>query len=372
VSTAALWLLPFAVLAAVALLLPLMRRAPPAPPSALHDAAVYRAQLAELARDRDAGRIGAAEYDAAVVEVQRRLLALPDAPAAPPAPPARWPLAVAAAAVPALALALYLPRGTPDMPDFPLAQMQAQRNAEAAELAQLVATLRARINALPADSPQRQQGLVLLGNTERSRGELFAAANAYRAALSLGFDAMVAVDLAETLALADEGRMGTESIALLARAAPMLPNDPRPDFYLGLAARQAGDAEGALARWRALLARSPADAGWMANLRQRIAEAEGAVAAPGPRAEDIAAAQNLPEEARAAMVRGMVDRLRTRLQAEPDDGEGWLRLARAERVLGNLGGAMVALTNAERLLPNDQRVAAERRALATGTPPAGG
>jgi cytochrome c-type biogenesis protein CcmH len=71
------------------------------------------------------------------------------------------------------------------------------------------------------------------------------------------------------------------------------------------------------------------------------------------------------------MVRGMVDRLRTRLQGQPDDGEGWLRLARAERVLGNLGGAMVALGNAERLLPGDARVAAERRALATGTPPGG-
>jgi cytochrome c-type biogenesis protein CcmH len=71
------------------------------------------------------------------------------------------------------------------------------------------------------------------------------------------------------------------------------------------------------------------------------------------------------------MVRGMVERLRTRLQSEPDDGEGWLRLARAERVLGNLGGAMTALSNAERLLPGDQRVAAERRALATGAPPGG-
>jgi cytochrome c-type biogenesis protein CcmH len=85
----------------------------------------------------------------------------------------------------------------------------------------------------------------------------------------------------------------------------------------------------------------------------------------------VAAAANLPEEVRSAMVRGMVDRLRTRLQSEPGDGEGWLRLARAERVLGNLGGAMVALENAARLLPGDARVAEERRALATGAPAGG-
>jgi cytochrome c-type biogenesis protein CcmH len=372
--TGAWWVLAFCALAGLALLLPLARLARAAAPAARHDVAVYRAQLAELARDRDAGRLDQPGYDAAVIEIERRLLAAADEREAPAAPALRWPLVVAALAVPALAIAIYLPHGTPDMPDFPLAEMQARRAAEAAEVAQLVATLRTRIAETAPGSPQRFNGLVLLGNTERARGESFAAANAFRAALAISFDATVAVDLAETLALAEDGRIGAEAVGLLARAAPLLPNDPRPDFYLGLAARQNGDPAGALNRWRALAARSPADAPWLAGLRQRISEAEGALAAPGPgpRAEDVAAAQGLPEEARAAMVRGMVDRLRTRLASEPDDGEGWLRLARAERVLGNLGGAMVALTNAERLLPNDARVAQERRALATGTPPPGG
>ena len=48
------------------------------------------------------------------------------------------------------------------------------------------------------------------------------------------------------------------------------------------------------------------------------------------------------------------------------DGEGWLRLARAERVLGNKGAALVALEKAAALLPNDARVVAERRALTEG------
>jgi cytochrome c-type biogenesis protein CcmH len=359
------------VVAALAIALPLLRRSPTAPATArgAHDAKVYRAQLVELARDRDSGRIGGAEYDAAVLEVQRRLLALPDEAPAAAGRPAQWPIAAAAVAVPLLALAIYLPRGTPDMPDFPLAEMNARRAAEAAEVAQLVGQLRARLAALPAASPQRWNGLVLLGNTLRATGDAEGAAAAWREALAMSFDPSVAIDLAETLSLAADGRITAEARALLERTGSGA--DPRVDFYLGLADRQAGNTTSALARWRALAARGPADAAWMPGLRQRIAEAEGAAGAPGPRAEDVAAAANLPEEVRSAMVRGMVDRLRTRLQSEPGDGEGWLRLARAERVLGNLGGAMVALENAARLLPGDARVAEERRALATGTPAGG-
>jgi cytochrome c-type biogenesis protein CcmH len=367
------WLLPLALFSAALVLLPLLDRRRAAPPRAAHDAAVYRAQLQELGRDRELGRIGASEYDAAVLEVQRRLLALPDA--AEPAPagkPARWPVVAGALAIPALALALYLPRGTPDMPDFPLAQMAAQRDREAAEVAQLTTALRARLAELPENSPQRWNGLVLLGNTARATGDIPGAAAAYREALGISFDPRVATDLSELLMMAEGGQVNPEAQALLARAAPAAGEDPRPEFYLGLAERQAGDTAAALARWRALAARGPAEAPWQPLLRQRILEAEAVAAAPGPRAEDVAAAAQLPAEAQAAMVRGMVERLRTRLGEQPDDGEGWLRLARAERVLGNLGGAMVALANAERLLPGDARVSEERRALASGERPAGG
>lgn len=368
------WLYLLALPAGLAFLLPLLRRraAAPACPRSTHDARVYRAQLAELLREREAGRLGGAEYDTAVIEVERRLLALPD-PHAPAAAaivgrrPARWPLLLAALLVPALAIALYQPRGTPGMPDFPLAGVRAQREAEAAEVAELVATLRARLAELPPASRQRWQGLVLLGNTLRSTGDLAGAADAYRQALSVSFDPEVAIGLAEAIALSEDGSIGAEPRALLQRAAAAGSSDPRIDFYLGLAARQAGDTEAALSRWRALAARSPADAAWMPGLLGRIAEAEAATL-PGPRAEDGAALAGLPEAEQAAMVRGMVERLRARLAGAPDDGEGWLRLARAERVLGNPGQAIAALENAARLLPGDARIAAERRALSGGTP----
>ena len=50
--------------------------------------------------------------------------------------------------------------------------------------------------------------------------------------------------------------------------------------------------------------------------------------------ETIAASKEMNDGDRNAMIRGMVDRLATRLKQNGDDVEGWLRLVRAYLVLG--------------------------------------
>ena len=52
---------------------------------------------------------------------------------------------------------------------------------------------------------------------------------------------------------------------------------------------------------------------------------------------------------RQAMIRGMVDRLAVRLDANPDDAEGWQRLARAYAVLGETAKAEAAAARAAAL-----------------------
>lgn len=54
----------------------------------------------------------------------------------------------------------------------------------------------------------------------------------------------------------------------------------------------------------------------------------------GPTAEDIAAAQNMSDADRAAMIEGMVEGLSARLADNPNDPAGWARLLRARSVLG--------------------------------------
>src|SRR5262245_9982980 len=95
-----------------------------------NDLAVYRDQIEEIARDRDAGLIAAAEAEAARVEVARRLLAADAAGAVTEAAPGagfrRRTTAVGAAiALPAIAAALYLTLGSPELPGEPLASRAA-------------------------------------------------------------------------------------------------------------------------------------------------------------------------------------------------------------------------------------------------------
>src|SRR3546814_4680303 len=69
-----------------------------------------------------------------------------------------------------------------------------------------------------------------------------------------------------------------------------------------------------------------------------------------------------PEE-RTAMIRGMVDRLADKLKAEPDDVDGWLRLARARDVLGDHDAAREALQQAVTRQPRSEEHTSELQSL---------
>jgi len=66
----------------------------------------------------------------------------------------------------------------------------------------------------------------------------------------------------------------------------------------------------------------------------------------GPTTKDIAAAQSMSPEERQAMIRSMVERLAARLDQNPDDKEGWTRLAHAYDVLGETEKAQAARARA--------------------------
>ena len=75
-------------------------------------------------------------------------------------------------------------------------------------------------------------------------------------------------------------------------------------------------------------------------------------AGPAPGAPNSAAGQAIqqmsPEE-QAEMIRGMVDKLATKLEANPDDADGWRKLARAYQVLGENDKAKNALDRAAKV-----------------------
>src|SRR5690349_15595232 len=85
------------------------------------EALVYRDQLAEIERDLSMGQIGTVEAEAARVEIGRRLLAVAgqgETAVQPSRGLRRIAAVLALAGLPIVALAIYLPLGSPKLPDF--------------------------------------------------------------------------------------------------------------------------------------------------------------------------------------------------------------------------------------------------------------
>jgi cytochrome c-type biogenesis protein CcmH len=227
------------------------------------DMALYRAQLAELDREREAGRLDAAAHAAATLEVQRRILAAPKDDSASASARSAALVAAALFLLPAAALGIYVMRGTPDMPSAPYDLRRQQAEAEE----RLLDALRQRLAQVPPDSEAARQGLVLLGNAERNRGRDSAAIEAWRRAIAIRFDPQLAGDLAELLI---EARSEAEAASLLARALGNAAGDPRLRYLTGLAEARAGRNANARSVWTALLADAPRDAPWRAVVERQL------------------------------------------------------------------------------------------------------
>jgi cytochrome c-type biogenesis protein CcmH len=120
--------------------------------------ALHRAQLEELTRDLADNRIGAPEYAAARLEVERRLLAADSLKERALDGNARFLLVVTIIAIPVVAFALYLPGSTPNVPSEPHTQWLAQQQAANARINQFITLLRARLAGEPANSVDASQG----------------------------------------------------------------------------------------------------------------------------------------------------------------------------------------------------------------------
>jgi cytochrome c-type biogenesis protein CcmH len=110
-----------------------------------------------------------------------------------------------------------------------------------------------------------------------------------------------------------------------------------------------------IARARERYAAAPFVLQEIAKAEARLSGATGepAPARRGPTAEQIEAAQSLSPDEQQAMIEGMVSGLAARLEANPDDPEGWLMLGRSYGVLGDYAKSAEAFARAATLRPAD-------------------
>jgi len=312
------------------------------------DLAVYRDQLDEIRRDHAAGRIGDSEAEAAQVEVSRRLLAAADAEAAEsatvPAPPSqRRAVATVALLVVSFGTALtYLSLGSPTLPGQPLASREQNQSIEA---------LIAQVESHLARNPNDGRGWEVIAPIYLRIGRFDDAIKARRNALSFnGETSERQASLGEALVAASDGKLTPEARKAFERAAALDAGNIKARYFIGVAAEQDGRPAAAVEIWRAMLAGAPADAPWADFIRREVTRVTGA---PGPSAEDVAAAAQLAPEQQTAMIQTMVTRLAERLHRDGSDLEGWIRLVRSYMVLGDRAKALAAVGDARRALASE-------------------
>ena len=305
---------------------------------------VYKDQLAEVARDAEAGMIAPSEAEAARIEIGRRLLAASDAEAREPQSahlPLRRAVAIAALiALPLAAAGLYARLGSPDIGDFPVAS-RAMAPAANASLESLIAKVETHLAANPSDG----RGWEVLAPVLFKIGRYDDAVRAYRNVITYsGESAARRADLGEAMTGASNGVVTAEAKTELERALALDAQEVKARYLTGLAAEQDGRRDDAANIWRAMLTDAPPDAPW----RPLVQSALVRVGATAPKISDeaIAAAKDMSAADRNEMIRGMVDRLAARLKDNGDDVEGWLRLVRAYIVLGERDKAQAALREA--------------------------
>ncbi|HYD23419.1 MAG TPA: tetratricopeptide repeat protein [Croceibacterium sp.] len=239
-----------------------------------------------------------------------------------------------------------------------------------------LAALERRARAEPGDGGAWQQ----LGFAYFELGRFADAADAYaRAAAADPDSAVLWSSHGEALVMASErDPMPPRAREAFHKAAALDPKDPRARYFLAVEKDLAGDHQGALDAWLALLGETPPGAPWEADLRRTIEqvgrinaiEVDQRVAAalarrpnapaaampgiPGPTAEQLAAAASIRPAEQQEMAEGMVARLAARLEREPGDVDGWIMLMRSYQTLGRAVEARAALRSASAANPRQK------------------
>lgn len=324
--------------------------------------AFHKAQLDELRRDFERGLISEEQHAIAEAEIGRRLLAEGKRQRSArefEAPRKSWILGgLVGLVIPVAALSLYFWIGNPGVPSQPFGARTDDAGREYQALVELGRTLEMRLTAMPDD----QDTVIALAET-RSRLQQFGlAAELYRRAVGLVDDeptlkGSLLAAFAEMLILSADGSITEPARQAILESLRFNPAEPRARFYQGSIRLEDGDVEGALLTWRQLEAESSQDAPWMRSLKSRIAEAEARLAsdgtAPALDPDAMASMMALSEEERTERIGQMVDGLAARLEQDPADLTGWLRLARAYGVMNRYEDAIDALESASEQAGDD-------------------
>ncbi|WBU56987.1 c-type cytochrome biogenesis protein CcmI [Paracoccus sediminicola] len=364
-------------------------------PAAAYDLRIYRDQLTEVERDLSRGIIEPAEAERLRAEIGRKVLEADRAvERAEIADGTGQSHALAGAGLLLLVIAgavgLYLSLGAPSQPDMGLqsriaaAQQrydarpsQAEAEARAAD-SRADSAARAQQGADPQtlalidqlrdavkQRPDDPRGYEFLARNEARLGNSLAAKDAQRRLIELRGDTASSQDYAFLAGLMTEAAGGVitaEAEAELTRALERDPSNAQARYMAGLLQAQNGRPDRAFPIWSALLEETPAESPWNMTIRPMIADIAwlagqpdyippepGDAVLPGPDADQMAAAADMTPAERATFIRGMVERLESRLATQGGTPEEWARLISSLTRMGELDRAAAIHSEAQQV-----------------------
>jgi cytochrome c-type biogenesis protein CcmH len=355
-------------------------------PREAYEINVYKDQLIEIETDLERGLLSLDQGEAARTEIKRRMLAAVDRSdkqnTSTTSEPGRLILAFFSMSVPLGAILLYLTLGSPTQPDQPFAGREAKNvTLQTQQQKNLIQATNKMVKHLQSN-PDDLRGWTLLARSYLSNERYADAASSFAVAYQLsGGEPDLAVDYAEALSLAKNSVVTDEAHALFMKVLEKDKTNAKARYYLGMFEAQRGNLLSALRAWINLLALSQNDAPWLPIVKEKIdqaakelgidaatiepapevlaiakglqktyekAQTENA-ATPGPNTADVKAAMGMTKEDRNEMIHSMVERLAAKMKRNPKDKDGWVRLERAYRVIGETALANEAAENAATL-----------------------
>ncbi|MDR2837617.1 MAG: c-type cytochrome biogenesis protein CcmI [Azonexus sp.] len=258
----------------------------------------------------------------------------------------------------------------------------------------IYAAIEKRLTDAAQKKPDEINGWLALINSYKGIGRYNAARKVYaRIEPQLGDNQDLLLDYAETVAMANDQMLTGKPLELVERVLKINPKNPDALVLAGYGALEANDTPKAISLWQTALPLMQPGSDQEKNLRLHLdqlgagsatataaapEQSAQAQAAPPPGhpatgAEAGAGPQGLsPEEQK--QVDERVARLAARLKDNPDDTQGWLKLANSYKVLGRYDEAVKAYAGIENKIGDNPDLLisyAEAIALANGRSMAG-
>jgi cytochrome c-type biogenesis protein CcmH len=250
----------------------------------------------------------------------------------------------------------------PNQSVLPVSNVKGDPSVMNLPLDVLTERLAQKLEANPKDIP----GWTLLGRSYANLDQQEKSVQAFEKAMTLAPNNVnLRVTYGETLISSADGKVTPEAYKVLMAAHKIDPHNPGVRYNLALADYQAGNFQKAYDALTDLIEKAPAGAPWVKKVQDRrdqLSAEPKMPASPFVPAQPIqpglsSGAEPLPSEGnQEEFIRSMVDRLAARMEKNPSDLEGWLKLGRSYKVLGEYDKAERAYEKALALAPDNPEV----------------